>query len=153
MKSTNNIPQLIEELQDLLAKAPYVQGQVVLGNILGRIFNEGEDTSGGNIGYYKGSDSKSKGAYKAKRNAAGLRIDKVDFQFKGDLFRAIDIGKTEDGAAIGFTNKKAGELADILEKNYNKVDKIFVASDTEKKESAELMGDYLKEGIDRIFKE
>jgi len=145
----NKLDQAANAFAELFANAPQVASQEVLGSYLQRIFNSGLNTNGTQIGQYVGSGSKSKGRYKAKRNEAGLRIDKVDLQFSGDLFRSIDTGTLGADSVLGFTNTERKQVADHLEKRYGDV---FTASKEEQEEAKELMIQYIEEGTSEILK-
>lgn len=137
--------QLSEELKGIIIDAPIVQSQDLLGKILTRVFNNGKDSNGNPIGQYAGADSKSKGRYKAKRNAAGRRIDTVDLQFTGSLEESIKNGIVEDGAVIGFNNEKEAKIGRYNEERYGK--DIFEPSESEQTDTKELMVNYVREQL------
>lgn len=143
------LEESIEEFANLFSNAPIVQAEIVLGNYLGRIFNDGKNTSGTDIGQYVGADSKSKGRYKALRNSKGRRVDKVDLQFTGGLFESINTGIKGEDVVIGFTNSKKADLSRKLEERYGKV---FTISKEEEDETAQLVLDYINEGVQEIIK-
>ena len=131
------------EFAIVITNAPFVQSQDLLGRILGRVFVNGKDSNNNAIGQYAGSDSKSKGRYKAKRNAAGRRIDTVDLQFTGALFESIKNGHAGEGEAIiGFNNLKEAKIGRYNEKRYEK--DIFAPTKEEQEETKRLMADYIK---------
>ena len=133
------------ELVEIIINAPIVQSLDLNGKILTRVFNNGKDSEGGDIGRYK------PGRYIAKRNAAGRRIDKVDLQFTGSLFESIKTGVVEDGAVIGFNNLSEGKVADYNEERYGK--KIFAPGLQEQEESKELMTQYIVDQLQIKVKE
>jgi hypothetical protein len=139
----NKLNLLADEFADIFAKAPDVATQELLGSYLQRIFNDGKLTNGGNIGQY------TPGRYKALRNKEGKRIDKVDLQFTGDLFRSIDRGTLGVDSVIGFTNAERKKIADHLETRYGDV---FTASVEEKEEATLLMEEYIAERTNEILK-
>lgn len=112
------------------------------GQIIGRIFVDGVKTDGTDIGQYVS------GPYKAKRNANGKRIDKVDLQYNGDLFNSIKTGTFNGKPAVGIDSKKQDEIAGFNEERYGT---IFVASDEEKKAAADSARDFLFKELKRII--
>lgn len=140
--------ELLEaEIRLIVMDAPRVKVNEVMGLFLFRIFNRGLDSSLVAIGQYKGGAA---ARYKALRNAKGLRIDTVDLQFTGALFRSINSGVLGDDVVIGFTNVDRLKIARILEDNYKK--KIFTPSDDEVKKSKELMVDFVKSRLREVVK-
>lgn len=140
--------ELLElELVRIIKDAPLVKSQDLLGLLLQRIFVNGIDSGGAVIGQYKG------GRYKAIRNAKGLRIDRVDLEFTGELFRSINTGTNEEGAIIGFTNADRAKIADYLEERYGKA--IFAPTEQEQADTRELMETFiieeLRESVKSIF--
>lgn len=138
----NRIQLLEFEIARIIRDAPRVKAQEILGTFLFRIFNRGLDSSLIAIGQYKGG---AKARYKALRNAKGLRIDTVDLQFTGALFRAINEGESGGDTVIGFTNVQRAKIARILEQKYGK--SIFTPSLDEEVNAKELMVDYVKEQL------
>lgn len=130
---------LEQELVRIIKDAPLIKSQDLLGLLLGRIFGQGRDSGGSPIGAYK------PGRYKAIRNLKGLRIDTVDLQFDGDLFRSINTGIAGEDAVIGFTNLERAKIAGYLEEKYGKV--IFPPSDREQEETKTLMVDFIKDEL------
>ncbi len=139
------LERLKDELAEIIINAPIVSSLDLNGKILSRVFNNGKDSEGGDIGRYK------PGRYIAKRNAAGRRIDKVDLQFTGALFESIKTGVIEDGAVIGFNNLIEGKVADYNEERYGK--KIFAPSTEEQEETKTLMTDYVIDELRKKVKE
>ena len=139
----NRLNQAIAEFEELFLNAPQVQSQEILGSYLQRIFNDGQNTNGTQIGSY------TPGRYKALRNKEGKRIDKVDLQFSGDLFRSIDTGTLGKDVVIGFTNAERSKIAAYLEERYGNV---FTVQKKEEEEAAELMLEYITEGTNAILK-
>lgn len=141
---------LEQELVRIVKDAPFVKSQELLGLMLARIFNEGLDSRGVKIGDYKGGKA---ARYKALRNSLGLRIDTVDFEFSGELFRSVENGESEGKAVVGFTNARRAEIAGFLEEYYKKT--VFPPTEKEQEAIQELMVDYIKdelrESIKKIF--
>lgn len=138
------------EFEEIIKNAPIVQSQDLLGAIAFRIFNEGKASDGTPIGQYAGADSKSKGRYKARRNARGLRIDTVDLQFTGATFESIKTGVDESGALIGFTIEELAKIGRYNEERYKKA--IFKPSESEAENAKELMVDWIKEELNNKIK-
>lgn len=139
------ITALEKEFAEIILNAPVVQAQDLLGAIAFRIFNTGKAADGSSIGQYAGADSKSKGRYKARRNARGLRIDTVDLEFTGATKDSIQTGKDESGALIGFTIEDLAKIARYNEERYKKP--IFKPSEEEAINAKELMLDYIKDEL------
>jgi len=139
------IKNLEKEFAEIILNAPVLQAQDLLGAIAYRVFNTGTATDGSAIGKYVGADSKSKGRYKARRNARGLRIDTVDLQFSGATLESIKTGKDESGALIGFTLSDLAKIARYNEERYKKP--IFQPSQEEAGTAKELMLDYIKDEL------
>lgn len=137
------IKTLEKEFAEIVLNAPILQAQDLLGAISYRIFNEGRSAKGDKIGQYAGANSKSKGRYKARRNARGLRIDTVDLQFTGALFESIKTGKQENDAIIGFTVQGLADIGRFNEDRYKKP--IFKPSEAEAENAKVLMVEYIKE--------
>lgn len=146
----NSLERMKKEIATIVVNAPFVQSQELTGVILQRVFNEGKDTSGNDIGQYAGADSKSKGRYKALRNRKGLRIDKVDLQFTGAMMKSIVNGQTQDGAEIGFNNTELAKIGSYNEERYKK--DVFAPSATETENARALMVDYVKEELKNKIK-
>lgn len=138
------------EFEEIIKNAPIVQSQDLLGAIAFRIFNEGKATDGTQIGQYAGADSKSRGRYKALRNARGRRIDTVDLQFTGALFESIKTGVSEDRALVGFTIDELAKIGRFNEERYKKA--IFKPSESEAENAKELMVDWIKEEMNNKIK-
>lgn len=139
------IKSLENEFAEIILNAPILQAQDLLGAIAYRVFNTGKASDGSSIGQYAGADSKSKGRYKARRNARGLRIDTVDLQFSGATMESIKTGKDENGALIGFTIEDLAKIARYNEERYKKP--IFKPSEEESINAKELMVDYIKDEL------
>lgn len=138
---------LKENIARIIQQAPYLKAQDLLGLMLYRIFNEGRDSQGAPIGAYKGG----KGAtYKALRNRKGLRIDTVDLQFTGELFRSIQNGIEGEFGVVGFTNKDRTKVADYLEEKYKKP--IFAPTEKEQEQAKTLMLDFVRNEIAESLK-
>jgi len=172
----NGLRQLNNELAEIVAKAPYVQSQEILGLSLKRIFNEGKATDGSQIGTYddkrkqtfltkKAKSSFNKRqlkalektgeelTYKELRQARGLQVAFVDLQFTGALFENLSTGQTQDGAVIGHRNLDEAKIAGHLTKKYNKP--IFPPTLEEQEKAKELMKQYViqefRKSIQNIF--
>ena len=146
----SKIEILGSEFEEIIKNAPIVQAQDLLGAISYRIFNEGKSSDGSAIGQYAGADSKSRGRYKALRNARGRRIDTVDLQFTGSLFESIKTGSDENGALIGFTIDELAKIGRYNEERYKKA--IFKPSESEAENAKELMVDWIKEELNNKIK-
>lgn len=136
---SESLKQFEEEIRTLVHDAPFVKSQEILGSLLGRIFNRGEDSNGEAIASYTNM------RYKALRQRRGLQINYVDLQFTGELFRSINTGTSGDSAVIGYTNAERARVANHLEERYGKP--IFAPSEVEQEEAKELMIDYVKQGL------
>lgn len=139
----------IPNLEIIAANAEVVANEDALGAISQRIFVDGKNSSGNDIGKYAGSESKSKGRYKAKRNAAGRRIDKVDLQFTGDLFNSLQLGTLNGKPAVGIISQKQADVADNNEKRFGPV---FQATDGERSNAIELARAFMFDGIKKEMK-
>lgn len=137
-----NIKSSIPSIKVAMANSEVVGCKFVEGDITSRIFVKGLKTDGSDIGQYVN------GPYKAKRNENGKRIDKVDLQYNGDLFNSIGTGKFNGKSAVGINNQKQNEIAGFNEERYGT---IFVASDEEKRVSAESARDFLFKELKRII--
>jgi hypothetical protein len=72
------------------------------------------------------------GGYKEVRSIQGRQASYVDLQLKGDLFRSIQVGKTNTGSnVLGFINDLSKAKADGNEDRFGK--KIFALSSSEDK--------------------
>lgn len=171
------------EIERISKDAPRVKANEILGIFLGRIFNLGKDSNGGQIGTYDDKrkqtfltnkvrksltkrqqvslkkaeflSTNTKGdvvgvTYKMLRQLRGLRVDLVDLQFTGELFRSIQAGELSGEVVIGFTNAERRKIAGYLEKKYNK--KIFTPSEEEIKQGKEILTNYVKEQLREAIK-
>lgn len=125
--------------------------------ILKRIFTEGKDANGNDIGTYddkkkqtflsrkasftktqqKKLDKKEKDdakglTYKQLRELKGLRVDKVDLLFSGKLFESVEVVEVGDKFVLGITDQERAKVAGYLEKKYGK--DIFIIKGIEKEE-------------------
>ena len=108
-----------------------------------RIFNEGKDTSGGQIGKYK-----SPGWIK-KRSKSGRQTSKVDLQYTGALFnsmKSVKDGKNE--AAIAIVNDADYMKAKGNEERRKKA--IFEPTKDEIKQIEEYFEDIVDDAIEKI---
>jgi hypothetical protein len=139
----------IPNLEIIAANAEIVANEDALGAISQRIFVDGKNADGTDIGQYAGENSKSKGRYKAKRNAAGRRIDKVDLQFNGNLFNSLQLGTLNGKPAVGIISPKQADIADHNEKRFGIV---FQATEQEKDNAIELARAFMFDGIKKEMK-
>lgn len=125
------------------------------GIILVRIFTQGKDSEGNDIGVYDDKKKQTfltkkakftqkqqakldklkdpKGlTYKELRALKGLRTDKVDLQFSGKLFESIEIVDLGDRIVLGITDEQRADVAGYLEKKYGK--DIFIIKGVEREE-------------------
>lgn len=112
---------------------------LTLGDFLFRIFNEGKDANGGQIGTYRSS-------WKKVREDNGRQTGYKDLEFSGELRRSIVVGETSEGdAAIGFRFGKQALIAEGQELQTGK--EIFKLSETEKKQLSDAISNQLQKEI------
>lgn len=144
--------------------------ETTLNSFKKRIFTNGLDTNGAAIGSYSekpisvskkafvkkssftpssksGKTMSLKNGYKELKQVQGLKSDKVNLVYTGDLKESVVSQKKGTGYAIGFSDKNNSEKAGQLESNYNKT--IFRFSENEKLK----MNQMLATAIRKIHKE
>ena len=89
------------------------------------------------------------GGYKEFRQLNGFQSDKVDLEFRGDLFRSIVVSEFNGNIVLGFSSLKEATLSKNLEAKYKKA--IFTPTQNEIKIAEETFNDYLKEKIQELF--
>ena len=90
-----------------------------------RIHNESKDVSGSEITYKRSRKTPTRGAYSKSwasvRSKAGRQISKVDFQFRGDLFRNFEAEPIPGGWGVGWTTSLSAKVSEALEKGFGDV--------------------------------
>lgn len=90
-----------------------------------RIHNESKDVSGAEITYKRSRKTPTKGAYSKSwasvRSGAGRQVSKVDFQFRGDLFRNFEAEPIPGGWGVGWTTSLSAKVSVALEKGFGDV--------------------------------
>lgn len=127
--------------------------ETTVNSLKKRIFTNGLDSKGSDIGTYSeepisaskkafikkssfsatsksGKTMKLKSGYKELKQVQGLKSEKVNLVYSGDLKESVTAQKKGTGYAIGFSDKNNSEKAENLEKKYNK--NIFQLSEDEK---------------------
>lgn len=187
-KGTNRMPITNAEFQRRLneaskamvtlpGEAMAVQGQELLGLMLGRIFNRGLAADMKQIGKYDDTkkqtfltdnvfDQLNKKSqrkvekklqegdeaghtYKELRELAGLQTEYVDLQFTGAMFESVQHGVSGNTFSIGFTNAGRAKIAGYLEKKYGRP--IFELSKQEIDESIRILLAYIRERISQLL--
>jgi hypothetical protein len=161
----------------LPGEAMAVQGQELLGLMLGRIFNRGLAADMKQIGKYDDTkkqtfltdnvfDQLNKKSqrkvekklqegdeaghtYKELRELAGLQTEYVDLQFTGAMFESVQQGVSGNTFSIGFTNAGRAKIAGYLEKKYGRP--IFELSKQEIDESIRILLAYIRERISQLL--
>ena len=145
------------ELNDLLARIStlttavttartdvlYLGGLDLLGEMLGRIFNDGKDSTDKPIGKYK---SKS---WIKKRSLNGRQTGFVDLQFTGDLFNSIQVVKRGNDVYIAIINDDDYQKATGNEKRRKKT--IFLPTENERDNTEKYISDLFEDEFLKAF--
>jgi hypothetical protein len=149
--------QKIMELNDLLARIStlstavasargdvlYLGGLDLLGEMLGRIFNDGKDSTDKPIGKYK---SKS---WIKTRSLNGRQTGFVDLQFTGDLFNSIQVVKRGNDVFIAIINDDDYNKAIGNEKRRKKT--IFLPTENERDNTEKYINDLFEDEFLKAF--
>lgn len=124
------LSSIIEELRTGIEDAEIAALQRIEGEIKARIFQNGQAADGSQLDTFsKPSFGRYSLQWGLKRSAAGRGITVKDLEFKGDLRRAIAVGKSGNSNVIGFTFDLARLIAEGQEGQTRK--KIWAPNDEE----------------------
>ena len=150
----NKVNNLKNDLPNRLQNEVYPQViETTLNRFKTRIFIKGLDSNGNEIGSYSekpisvpkkafvkkssfAPSSKSgktmglKNGYKELKEVQGLKSEKVNLVYTGDLKESVTAQKKGTGYAVGFSDKNNSKKANQLEQKYSK--DIFQFSEDEK---------------------
>lgn len=90
-----------------------------------------------------------KGGYSEFRTLNGFQNAFVDLEFRGDLFRSIQVGELNGHFVLGFNSLIQSKKAHNLEIHFKK--KIFEPTSEEKSQAEEAAMDYLKDKLQNLF--
>lgn len=90
-----------------------------------------------------------KGGYSEFRTLNGLQNAFVDTEFKGDLFRSIQVGELNGHFVLGFNSLIQAKKAHNLELHFKK--KIYGPTTEEKAQAEQAARDYLQEKLQNLF--
>ena len=90
-----------------------------------------------------------KGGYSEFRTLNGLQNAFVDLEFRGDLFRSIQIGELNGHFVLGYNSLIQAKKAQGLELHFKK--KIFEPTKEEKAQAESAAMDYLKDKLQNLF--
>jgi len=122
----NDLQRLVGSLPEFVeANKNQIQIEVcnrILGELLGRIFNDGKAASGEQIGNYSAK-------YKKFREELGRQTEYVDLQLTDELFRNVQIGTSKGDTVIGIVGEDNTFKAADNERRFKK--DIFKVGDSE----------------------
>jgi len=90
-----------------------------------------------------------KGGYSEFRTLNGLQNAFVDTEFRGDLFRSIQVGNLNGHFVLGFNSLIQAKKAQNLEIHFKK--KIYEPTVEEKAQAEQAARDYLQDKLQKLF--
>lgn len=139
----NRISTLSTAVASARGDVLYLGGLDLLGEMLGRIFNDGKDSAGKPIGKYK---SKS---WIKTRSLNGRQTGFVDLQFTGDLFNSIQVVKKGNDVYIAIINDDDYQKAIGNEKRRKKT--IFLPTESERENTEKYINDLFEDEFLKAF--
>jgi hypothetical protein len=139
----NRISTLSTAVASTRGDVLYLGGLDLLGEMLGRIFNDGKDSNDKSIGKYK---SKS---WIKTRSLNGRQTGFVDLQFTGDLFNSIQVVKRGNDVFIAIINDDDYQKAIGQEKRRNKT--IFLPTENERDNTEKYINDLFEDEFLKAF--
>lgn len=125
---SSNLNTVIDQLNVKLRNVMNTDGlaQKIAVSLVGsnrrRIHNDGKDVKEAQITFKRGRKTPKKGAYSRSwagiRSKAGRQISKVDFMFRGDLFRDFEAAPITGGWGVGFTTPLSSKISKFLEEGF-----------------------------------
>jgi hypothetical protein len=139
----NRISTLSTAVASARGDVLYLGGLDLLGEMLGRIFNDGKDSAGKGIGKYK---SKS---WIKTRSLNGRQTGFVDLQFTGDLFNSMQVVKKGNDVYIAIINDDDYQKAMGQEKRRKKT--IFLPTESERENTEKYINDLFEDEFLKAF--
>jgi hypothetical protein len=121
----------------------YLGGLDLLGEMLGRIFNDGKDSANKPIGKYKSKP------WIKNRTSKGLQTGFVDLQFSGDLFNSMQVVKRGNDVYIAIINDD--DYQKVVGQEERRKKTIFLPTENERANTEKYINDLFEDEFLKAF--
>lgn len=139
------LKKVVPQLAALSTEAPVVKGQVILDQLVSRIFKDNKSTNGQPLPRYAEGPYKSRKAGRLLSGEAGV----WDLQNTQELLFAMNWGQQGISLILGITNPNRADVSRYLEEKAGRP--IFTPSDNEQDVAVDEMVSYVRDRSKEIL--